>query len=212
MTNRYDELSDRARWFMENFDELDLAELCANQEAAINRVRHLADLIETGAPWTANHDNLVRRIRDALDQPEPAPAANEPPVDRQTALVLAALHRSAEADVSRVISLYERWVKAGPPPIGTSMSRWWDIRLAELHDAILNQPTQPAPPAEQPPLEHAANRANAEDCPACKAAANPPPYPFICPGPETGPAPHNGPSVAECRDADRNWDVEQEGS
>jgi hypothetical protein len=76
MTNRYDELSDRARWFMENFDELDLAELCANQEAAINRVRHLGDLIETGAPWTANHDNLARRIRDALQPP-----AEQPPLE-----------------------------------------------------------------------------------------------------------------------------------
>jgi hypothetical protein len=74
--------------------------------------------------------------------PAPAPAGLReqpaPTVDRQTAAVLAALHRSAEADVSRVIDLYERWVKTGPPPIGTSVSRWWDIRLAELHTAILN--------------------------------------------------------------------------
>jgi hypothetical protein len=97
--------------------------------AAIDRVRALADRIETGAPWTANHDDLVRRIRDALQ-----------------------------------------------------------------------------PPAGQPPLEHAANRANAEDCPACKAATNPPPYPFICPGPETEPAPHDGPSVAEAAADDRaHW-------
>lgn len=48
----------------------------------------------------------------------------EPAVDRQTAVVLAALHRSAEADVTRVIDLYERWVKAGPPPIGAALSRW----------------------------------------------------------------------------------------
>jgi len=39
---------------------------------------------------------------------------------------------------SQVTDLYERWVKAGPPPIGAALSRWWDIRLAELHDAILN--------------------------------------------------------------------------
>ncbi|MFJ2719411.1 hypothetical protein [Streptomyces sp. NPDC087437] len=48
----------------------------------------------------------------------------------------AALHRSAEEDVTRVIDLYEQWVKAGPPPLGTSTSRWWDARLAELHNAI----------------------------------------------------------------------------
>jgi len=42
----------------------------------------------------------------------------------------------AEADVQRVIDLYDRWVKAGPPPLGTSMARWWDRRLVELHNAI----------------------------------------------------------------------------
>ncbi|MFF9310110.1 hypothetical protein ACF1BS_04280 [Streptomyces sp. NPDC014748] len=53
-----------------------------------------------------------------------------------TPRVLSALHRSAEEDVARVIELYEQWVKAGPPPLGTSMSRWWDVRLAELHNTI----------------------------------------------------------------------------
>ncbi|MFC8515515.1 hypothetical protein [Streptomyces sp. NPDC057257] len=44
--------------------------------------------------------------------------------------------------MQRVIRLYEQWVKAGPPPLGTSVSRWWDTRLVELHDAIL-------PPTDQ---------------------------------------------------------------
>lgn len=56
---------------------------------------------------------------------------------------MRAMHQSAEEDVSRVITLYEHWVKAGPPPLGTSLSRWWDARLVELHDAIL-------PPTDQP--------------------------------------------------------------
>ena len=77
---------------------------------------------------------------DQLLHGENGPAATqatEPAVvDRQTAVVLAALHRSAEADVSRVIDLYERWVKVGPPPLGTSVSRWWDKRLVELHAAL----------------------------------------------------------------------------
>jgi hypothetical protein len=38
--------------------------------------------------------------------------------------------------VSPVSALYERWVKAGPPPLGVSMARWWDARLVELHNAI----------------------------------------------------------------------------
>ncbi|WP_309029074.1 hypothetical protein [Streptomyces alfalfae] len=55
----------------------------------------------------------------------------------KTARVFAGLHRSAEQDVTRVIALYEQWVKAGPPPLGVLLSLWWDARLAELHDAIL---------------------------------------------------------------------------
>lgn len=39
-------------------------------EAAIERVRHVAALIEAAAPWTANHDVTAQRIRAALDQPE----------------------------------------------------------------------------------------------------------------------------------------------
>uniref|UniRef100_UPI001ABF052F hypothetical protein n=1 Tax=Streptomyces bobili TaxID=67280 RepID=UPI001ABF052F len=70
---------------------------------------------------------------------EPGPALT---AEETTTRVFAALHRSAEQDVSRVIALYEQWVKAGPPPLGTPMARWWDKRLAELHAAIL-------PPADQ---------------------------------------------------------------
>lgn len=53
-----------------------------------------------------------------------------------TARVFAGLHRSAEQDVTRVIELYERWVKEGAPPLGVPIARWWDKRLVELHDAI----------------------------------------------------------------------------
>lgn len=75
------------------------------------------------------------------------------------------------ATVQRVTDLYERWVAAGPPPLGTSMSRWWDRRLAELHAALT--PTEPAPAATEatdttkavcdcPPTH-----AGLELCPAC---------------------------------------------
>lgn len=46
-------------------------------------------------------------------------------------------HATSEQDISRVTALYEQWVKAGPPPLGALMSRWWDARLAELHAALL---------------------------------------------------------------------------
>lgn len=39
-------------------------------EAAIERVRHLAGLIEAGAPWTANHQTTATRLRAALDGTE----------------------------------------------------------------------------------------------------------------------------------------------
>lgn len=42
----------------------------------------------------------------------------------------------AEAAVERVRALRTHWIKAGPPPLGTSVSRWWDARLVELNDAL----------------------------------------------------------------------------
>ncbi|ELP67717.1 hypothetical protein STRTUCAR8_08596 [Streptomyces turgidiscabies Car8] len=72
------------------------------------------------------------------------PAATEATDIETTARVLAALHRSAEDTVTRVIGLYEQWVKAGTPALGTSMARWWDRRLVELHDAIQGPAEQPA--------------------------------------------------------------------
>jgi hypothetical protein len=63
--------------------------------------------------------------------------------------ITATLARMADADVQRVIALYERWVEAGPPPLGTPMSRWWDARLVELHDAIL----PPAPQTEEASMD-----------------------------------------------------------
>ncbi|MEU9640913.1 hypothetical protein [Streptomyces sp. NPDC048188] len=70
----------------------------------------------------------------ALD--ETAPAATGATELETTARVLSGLHRSAEDTVTRVIALYEQWVAAGPPPLGAPLARWWDKRLAELHDAI----------------------------------------------------------------------------
>jgi hypothetical protein len=50
----------------------------------------------------------------------------------------------AEAAAERVRTLANRWAKAGPPPLGTPIARWWDKRLAELNTAL--KPTEdPAP-------------------------------------------------------------------
>jgi len=62
----------------------------------------------------------------------------------------------AGADLNRVTALYAQWVKAGPPPLGASMARWWDMRLAELHRALTG-------PAEQPARTTANNPATSSD-------------------------------------------------
>ncbi|GGX99118.1 hypothetical protein [Streptomyces fructofermentans] len=79
-----------------------------------------------------------QHIPDALRGPAapPGPAATKATQMETTARVYAGLHQSAERDVARVTALYEKWVKAGPPPLGSSMARWWDARLVELHDAL----------------------------------------------------------------------------
>jgi hypothetical protein len=84
------------------------------------------------------------------DQPEPGPRQqlSEAPELEKTARVFAALHQSAEQDVSRVTALYEQWVQAGPPPLGTSISRWRDARLAEMWAALS--------PSDQPRQEQGA--------------------------------------------------------
>jgi hypothetical protein len=49
----------------------------------------------------------------------------------------------AEAAADRVRDLADRWVKAGPPPLGTHLARWWDKRLIELN-TVLNEPASAA--------------------------------------------------------------------
>ena len=55
--------------------------------------------------------------------------------------VLPAVQSELDA-LARVRNLQERWLKAGPPPLGTSMARWWDKKLIELHEAI--SPPEPS--------------------------------------------------------------------
>jgi hypothetical protein len=64
-------------------------------------------------------------------------------------------HRAehAEAALERVRRLADGWVKAGPPPLGTSMARWWDKRLIELLAAL-----------DQPAAGPAATQATDERC------------------------------------------------
>lgn len=96
------------------------------------RAEQLEDLLRI-AEETSNRSE-TERVR-AVQRAEQAEAA---------ARSYAVLGHMSETDVQRVIDLYEQWVKAGPPPLGTSISRWWDARLVELHDAIL-PPTHDGP-------------------------------------------------------------------
>lgn len=81
MTNRYEELSDRARWFLNNFDEIDLADTCASQEAAnekrqeaIDRVLALANDVDD-PNWRAPGTEVAARFRLAIAGDTDQPAA-----------------------------------------------------------------------------------------------------------------------------------------
>ncbi|MFF3310514.1 hypothetical protein [Streptomyces sp. NPDC002952] len=88
-----------------------------------------------GSPWTDAHPD------DRLAYGADADAVLA--VIQPGARITATLARDSEATVQRVIALHERWTKAGPPPLGTPMARWWDARLVELHHAILPPTARP---------------------------------------------------------------------
>lgn len=155
--------------------------------AALRRVHDLADQIQAGAPWDTDPDSVAWRIRDAATiPPGTGPAGTEATELETTARVFAALHRSAEQDVSRVIALYERWVKAGPPPLGTNLARWWDARLAELHDAIIwpmrEQRERPTHPDGTPYRYHEIKAEGWSYCDGCRMWSTGTPDPHQCAG------------------------------
>ncbi|MFM9656802.1 hypothetical protein [Streptomyces scabiei] len=45
-----------------------------------------------------------------------------------------------EQRVQSIADLRDRWLMAGPPPLGTSINRWWDKRLVELNAVLNEQP------------------------------------------------------------------------
>lgn len=81
MTDRIDELSDRARWFLEQFNEIDLASICAAEEtakqearAAVKQAREVLAFAEkvaaTSGPGPAGAvQAVIDRLRSALDGP-----------------------------------------------------------------------------------------------------------------------------------------------
>jgi hypothetical protein len=78
---------------------------------------------------------------------------------------------AAEAATNRIRALADRWAKAGPPPLGTPIARWWDKRLVELNTAL----AEPAPatrlrastPAPLTPAEETRLALDGIDTPDC---------------------------------------------
>jgi hypothetical protein len=90
VTSRYDDLSPRALWYLENFDELDLADICAKSEAAAAKaqaalVRDQAALAQVRLLIAANRRRLqladpilLGKLERVLEQPaELEPATGE---------------------------------------------------------------------------------------------------------------------------------------
>jgi hypothetical protein len=73
VANPYDELSDRARWYMENFDELTIAEICASNETATQKAQDAVERVQALAidmrTWCSPYGIAVDyadRIDDAI--------------------------------------------------------------------------------------------------------------------------------------------------
>lgn len=94
-----------------------------------------------------NHDELD--LAEMLARAEALLAA-EQPVRDQLAAAINALGKSEtelaglRATLATVAALCKRWVKAGAPPLGTLIARWWDKRLVEL-GKVLEQPARTTP-------------------------------------------------------------------
>ncbi|WP_328902312.1 hypothetical protein OHR86_22490 [Streptomyces sp. NBC_00441] len=112
--------------------------------------------------------------RDALDQLYIRLDAARRTVDRFDAQAQQHKQRAdqAEATLDRVRALADRWDRDLPDHVRF-------LAVAALRFA-LDPDQQPTTPAV-----HLPDGGNAEDCDACRASDTPPPYPWICPGPNT---------------------------
>lgn len=108
MTDRIADLSDRARWFLNNFDEIDLADICAaheasnhTREAALTRVRALATRLEEFAENALKDDDrklykaLATDLRNQIAGPAAEPAATA--ADTRYAQAIADVQSSGPA-------------------------------------------------------------------------------------------------------------------
>lgn len=110
---------------------------------------------ESGAPtdWRAVAQDMERRLKaEAVRRHEAEAEVKQWEATYGENALRDALARlnGAEAAVERVRALRDRWVKAGPPPLGASMARWRDARLIELNTALA-EPKKPCGADSQAP-------------------------------------------------------------
>jgi hypothetical protein len=91
----------------------------------------------------------IRQRKQAEDRAQKAEAARDHWEHAATAI--GALYAACEnqrdearAARDRVRDLHTDWLSNGAPPLGTSITRWWDKRLIEL-TAALDEPKEPTP-------------------------------------------------------------------
>jgi septal ring factor EnvC (AmiA/AmiB activator) len=111
--------------------------------------QHLRNIAQGGPraeAVQAEIGEMIRQTHELRDQLRRAEAELQQHAENESADAAAGSYalraECVEARLARVTALYEQWVKAGPPPLGVLLARWWDARLVELHAAI-------RPPADE---------------------------------------------------------------
>lgn len=204
MTGRYDELSDRARWFMENFDEIDLADICASNEAAAERLRQGITDVTTDMHATTGARHWIAALDGLLQPPAPKegpPCAEVANCDGQCC---KRAEQAAPVDWQAIARQRERELKT------VGEARHAAEQQLAARDAALAACTAQLVD-DQAVLARLRSRVQAAADEArgsmrgwlVDALAD-------LDDPRT-PAPDGGPSVAECREVDRTWPLEKAG-
>jgi hypothetical protein len=118
--SRYDRLGPLARALVDDYDAIDLAEMLVKAQDELAALRMVA---RGYCPHCGRGDAGI-----TTDQWEQQRQRTD----------------QAETAIARVRRLADGWVKAGPPPLGTPVSRWWDKRLVELLAALDEPAAGPA--------------------------------------------------------------------
>ncbi|MFM9635930.1 hypothetical protein [Streptomyces turgidiscabies] len=148
-----------SRWLLEGSRDLSIPQQAPRftahpvtpemERAATERARQAAEESERSAAWFAEHSSprLAETRCEGCGHRDDE-GCGCPPTEGPSRVQAPA-----------VTALYERWVKAGPPPLGVPMARWWDKRLVELRAAL----EQPAPASVNNPPAPDSMRAQLAD-------------------------------------------------